>query len=147
MCGGGGAFKVRRPPGSAVSVTARFRHGGVLRRGLNVTQNDQTRAEGEGHDRRGGIEMQCYTESRIVPDGEYEAILRRIDVHRPRRDLRKENSLKPGDSVTCWVFLSFEILAGAPGAEGPLRSLHCHQSKPSPEFGLDPMQSRVLEVR
>ena len=90
--------------------------------------------------------MQCYTESRIVPDGEYEAILRRIDVHRPRRDLRKENSLKPGDSVTCWVFLSFEILDGAPGAEGPLRWLHYHERWPNPESRIDRMQRWLLEA-
>ena len=75
--------------------------------------------------------------TKLVETGEYEAVLRQMEIRPTRFDKTQGGWEKYGDQPVCSVNLYFEILDGSPGATNPDDWLWYHEYWPDPDSTLD----------
>ncbi len=75
--------------------------------------------------------------TKLVQDGEYEAILREMEIWPERFQKTQGGWQKYGDRPVCYVKLFFEILDGPPGATNPDDWLMYDEYWPDPDSALD----------
>ncbi len=75
--------------------------------------------------------------TKLVQDGEYEAILREIEIWPQRFEKYQGGWQRYGDRSICYVKLFFEVLDGSPGAADPEDWLWYCEYWPDPDSALD----------
>ena len=75
--------------------------------------------------------------TKLVETGEYEAVLRQMEIRPTRFDKTQGGWEKYGDQPVCSVNLYFEILDGSPGATNPDDWLWYDECWPDPDSTLD----------
>jgi hypothetical protein len=88
------------------------------------------------------VEFQIDTQSKQFEDGEYEAILRKMDIWPPRFEQYQIHEDKP----VCPVRLLFEILDGSPSPGDPDDWLPYFEFWPNPNSVLDQMVKMVEQL-